>query len=75
MARKWLVPSKRKGQSLVPLQLKVKPAFKQALYEYSNQLSQEEAQKISAATVLISLALRGDVRLRRLYKRHSESDQ
>lgn len=64
--REWPLPVKRKGQQLERLSLKVHPAFKRALEQYSVEESQRLGRLVSKATILQSLSLEQDARLRRL---------
>lgn len=66
--REWPLPTKRKGRQLERLSLKVEPAFKLALEEYSVEESQRLGRLVSKATILQALALESDARLRRLSK-------
>lgn len=67
----WQFPVKRKGESLVPVTLKLPRPFVAALREYA-QLETERlgGRRVSQSTILVTLALESDARLRRLLKNH-----
>ncbi len=64
----WPVPRKRKGEALANLHVKVPQPFLSALREYARQESLRTGQKVSQGTILVTLTLGNDARLRRLNK-------
>lgn len=64
----WQVPRRRRGHQLVQATFKLNPAFLLALRQYAEQETERTGKIISQSTILTTLALEGDARLRRLYK-------
>lgn len=71
----WPVRQKRKGHSLVKTGHKFSAPFAAALRLYSEEESQRLGRKVSQPTIIETLALHADARLRRLYERLSKKGE
>jgi len=68
----WPSPQKRKGKALVHLHVKVEAAFVAALRTRAENETLRLGRKVSQGTVLQTLALQSDERLRAHYQNANE---